>query len=112
VILSFQVTFLFAGTDEKINLNSNDFVTAAISSLAPTTPAVADFSDVIPEPVASTVSLAPVTPKEADFNDEVPENLNDLAPVAPAEADFDEMLTDQVDFTLLAPTAPTYADFE
>ncbi len=66
-----------------------------IRSLAPATPAVADFTDADGAPVIeiNMATLAPVTPKEAEFGDEpsssaqvVPEGL---APSTPKEASFE-----------------------
>jgi hypothetical protein len=59
------------------------------------TPAEADFSDIVPEPAVDITLFAPVTPKEATFEDEMncgavicSDALKSLAPVAPKEADF------------------------
>jgi len=59
------------------------------------TPAEADFSDIVPEPAVDITIFAPVTPKEATFEDDLncgtvvcDDTLKNLAPTAPKEADF------------------------
>jgi hypothetical protein len=112
-ILSLQGSFLFAGNNENPKDNSFEYTNTMLKTLAPTTPAVADFSDVIPEPGVNFSNLAPVTPAEADFNDSAPEISIILAPVTPAEADFnDNIATENVEKVTLAPVTPAEADFE
>jgi hypothetical protein len=57
-----------------------------LTSLAPATPVEATFGD-IPAESAFALDLAPVTPAVADFEDVV--DFNSLAPVTPAVADFE-----------------------
>ena len=78
-VLSLQVSLLFADNSEMkrgINYESSSPV---LNNLAPTTPAEAGFSDVVPETGSNLSNLAPVTPAEADFNDMVPETKVNLA---------------------------------
>jgi hypothetical protein len=84
------------------------------NTLAPLTPAEADFSDAPPE--NPFMDLNPVTPQEASFED-VPANaqdlnVNGLSPVTPSEADFDETTIEQPASSDLNPVTPSEADFE
>jgi len=85
------------------------------SELAPTTPEVADFTDVIAE--GASHDLSPSTPVEATF-EEMNDIYNDvylenLSPVTPAEADFnDSEILQPADAASLNPVTPAEADFE
>ena len=112
-LLSFEASFLFAGNDEKTTFNHPNYSMTVIKSLAPTTPAEADFSEEMAVPVVTLNMLAPATPVVADFNDNVPETSISLSPVTPAEAGFNEgELSQPVNTIELKPTTPTNADFE
>jgi len=105
--LAFQVHVLFAGNDITSVPTANANATIALTSLAPTVPAEANFEDAVV--LNDFASLAPSTPTEAQFEDvnlEVVSALN-LAPMTPA-ADFE----DGIDFNSLAPAVPAEADFE
>jgi hypothetical protein len=117
-VLSFQISSLFAGNNETFSTVNNESVAFNMSLVAPVIPTEATFEEVNLTS-ASTFdfsSLAPATPAEADFFDIVPEKNIDftiLAPVTPFEADFNDAFTD-ADFNVssFAPVTPAEADFE
>lgn len=81
--------YSIAGTNgPEMTMNKN---AAKLEILVPSTPAEADFDEMIPE---AMINLAPVTPAYADFNDndQTVINYKILAPVTPKEADFTENL--------------------
>ncbi len=69
-----------------------------LPGLAPTTPNVAEFTDMIPELYYLPAGLAPAFPKEADFEDSTPtfsfnrDFLLNLNPVTPFVASFDDTI--------------------
>ena len=91
VILSFNISAIFAG-NPVINLNpKSSFVLVDYSDLAPVIPAEADFSDYIPVDSFDLQNLVPVNPSEADFSDS-PEDISDIPlfnSMLPQVADFD-----------------------
>ncbi len=110
IILILQATFLFGG-----NETSPAPVAIELSPilLAPVTPAVATFEEIIP--VKEIVVAGPLTPEVATFEETASETpqVADFAPVSPAGADFeDTVATLSVDFDGLAPVIPASADFE
>jgi len=115
VVLSLQVSYLFANNDfPPVILNNEDNATYCIA-LDPTTPREATFEDAIT--VTDFSGLLPVTPGEATFDDENVQadykNLNILAPLTPREAGFDDdEITKTIDLKTLAPVTPAEADFE
>ena len=93
-ILALNVSLTFANTKaafteirpvEPININ-----------LAPVSPVVADFDDVVLEADAPITILLPVTPDEATFDDEI----------------YTESITEEVLLKSLAPSTPKEAGFE
>lgn len=89
--LSLQFSVLIASNPEnkldlKTEINIADF-----TSLVPTTPLEADFSDAVPEIHTDLLNLAPLTPTEADFNDssEVFLTIPSFNSMLPREADFE-----------------------
>ena len=106
--LALQVNVLFAGNDINSTSVSNANNTITLTTLAPTTPAEADFEDAVY--MTDFASLAPSTPTEAQFEDISYESVAalNLPPVTPVIADFE----DELDFNSLAPIIPVEADFE
>jgi hypothetical protein len=114
-VLGLQINFLFAGNKEFKRISYSEFAISAMINLAPATPALADFSDVVPEPKPAISTLTPVTPSEADFNEVTPElkaNTINLTPETPSFADFDENNDNQQTTMNLNPVTPVEADFE
>jgi hypothetical protein len=114
-IFTLQVSNIFAGNTRTKNLSVLDLPGSPVLMLAPTTPAEADFSDVIIGSDFNLLALAPVTPSVADFNDISPEiksSIIDLVPETPSFADFDEETNDQPAIVSLVPVTPAEADFE
>ena len=113
-ILAFNLNFSFA--DNVSELSVNRPVAHGMINLAPVTPIVADFSDLVPEPSSSVVSLIPLTPEEAGFDDvytdEAIINLLNLSPTTPEEADFEDNITSENTMTSLIPTTPDVAGFD
>jgi len=66
-VLSLQVSVLFADNNETRPTINNEAVSFNISTLAPVTPAEADFNDSAEDQAVDFSALAPVTPAEADF---------------------------------------------
>ena len=106
--LALQVNVLFAGNDINSTSVSNANNTITLTTLAPTTPAEADFEDAVY--MTDFASLSPVTPTEASFEDISYESVitMNLAPVVPETADADE----EIDYVYLAPAIPVVADIE
>jgi hypothetical protein len=114
-IFSLQAGNIFGANDLNNNEPMKDFSATTGFTLAPVTPAEADFSDFISEPVMTSSFLAPVSPASADFGDNAPEMVTasiNLAPNAPLTADFEENTPDQDGSVSLAPTTPMAAEFE
>ena len=114
-ILAFNLNFSFADNAPEISLSSP--VSNEQIDLAPSAPAVADFSDLLPDPAPSALSLIPVTPKEAGFDDgfavePMNDQINILSPSTPKEADFEDNITPVNDDLSLIPTTPEQAGFE
>ena len=114
-ILAFNLNVSLADDAPEISLNKPVINTQI--NLTPSTPVVADFSDLVPESAPSAVSLVPVTPKEAGFDDEPAieqknDLLNILSPSTPKEADFEDNITPENDDLSLTPTTPDEAGFE
>jgi hypothetical protein len=112
-IFTLQINFIFAANPTEIHPITSYSVCVTCSksasdlqenaaeldftSLSPTTPAEATFTD---EKTTAAISLAPVTPSEATFSNDheflEPSTQNDcdhftlLAPVTPKEARFDD----------------------
>jgi hypothetical protein len=114
-ILAFNLNYSFAGNAAELSVNlpvSHDMI-----SLAPATPGVADFSDLIPEPAPAVLSLIPATPEEAGFDDDYGSEtdinlLNDLSPTTPKEADFEDSITPDNNTLSMTPAMPHEAGFE
>jgi hypothetical protein len=117
-VLSFQVSFLFAGNNEARPTFNSESAPLNMSTLAPVTPGEATFEETTLTNafIFGLTKLAPTTPDEADFDDNVPQeniDLKVLTPVAPTEADFNDSIEVQSDnFSALAPVTPVEADFE
>ena len=114
-IFALQINILSANNEGvSRNSNSNTEITSnSIVSLAPVTPAIADFE----ESAASSelLQLAPRTPSEASFEDSNNEDnilTVDLAPVTPAEAEFNDAPEQVTNGISLAPVTPSFADFD
>ena len=84
--LALQVNVLFAGNDINSTSVSNANNTITLTTLAPTTPAEADFEDISYESVI-TMNLAPVVPETADADEEI--DYVYLAPAIPVVADIE-----------------------
>jgi len=113
----FSVNTIFASTDSDSKEMNSESGSLNTSILAPVTPAFATFEEM----TESTVSIltisdfAPTTPVDATFEDAPDTGMifNSLAPILPNEASFeDELANPTVDFALLAPSTPLFADFE
>ena len=96
LVLSLQVSTLFAGNDCIPVASKNDAGASYCVSLAPSVPLEATFEDyVYSNDAGAFINLAPVAPVEADFNDSAEVNwvvdFKEFAPVTPAEADFSDL---------------------
>jgi hypothetical protein len=89
VLLTLQVSVLFAGNKIIEVPGTRECSAVTLSSLAPVTPAVATFEE--PTMFTEVSALAPVAPAVATFEDTAASvfSTSDLAPVFPAEADFE-----------------------
>ena len=115
VVLSLQVTNLFAHNDFPPVLLNNEANVLYCVALDPTTPKEATFDDAVT--VSDFSGLMPVTPVEATFDDAVDSGdaqiFRILFPVTPNAAGFnDDEFNQAVDLKILAPTTPAEADFE
>jgi hypothetical protein len=95
-ILALNAGITFANSD--ISFSESRTTERSLISLAPVSPAEAEFSDLVPEADAPVALLMPVTPKEATFEedsfctDQDNALLSILSPTTPAEADFEEII--------------------
>ncbi|HNY01787.1 MAG TPA: hypothetical protein PKG48_04330 [Bacteroidales bacterium] len=110
-VFTLTTTLVFTGNK---SMSSAPFSGESITiSLAPVTPVVAEFEEMVP--VNDFNGLAPATPAEATF-EEIPSEMTipaGLAPAAPATADFEEMTGFTAEnYSFLAPATPAVADFE
>jgi len=68
--------------------------------------------DLTRDPSGYCISLAPATPAEATFEDEVPvTDYHNLMPTPPRQATFEDEPVDSILLKVLAPVAPSEADF-
>ncbi len=83
--LTLSVNVLFAGINNESAPVSSNNTEISLTSLAPSLPSVATFEDAVA--VNDFTFLAPVTPAVADFEEVI--DFSSLAPTTPAEADFE-----------------------
>jgi hypothetical protein len=115
VLLSLQISTLFANTDFPPVYGDNEGAANYCIALDPSTPGEATFEEVVI--INDFTGLDPVTPAEASFDDVIEygqtQSEKILAPVTPKIADFnDDDLTPTDGYKTLAPTTPAEADFE
>lgn len=110
-VLTLQMNVLFASNDGALIRSNRVSNASSRISLAPVTPAAADFEEIIT--VVEFSSLAPVTPTEASFEDAIEDIIiTKLAPVTPIEADFNDEPAQIINICSFAPVAPTVVDFD
>lgn len=85
VFFSFQISTLFANSENPPLVFMNDVNANYCIALDPSTPTEATFEDV--NVTTGFELLGPVTPKEAGFDEEA--EITILTPTTPAEADFE-----------------------
>jgi len=83
--LTLSVNVLFAGINNESAPVANNNTEIFMTSLAPSLPGVATFEDAVA--VNDFAFLAPVTPSVADFEEVI--DFSSLAPTTAAEADFE-----------------------
>lgn len=121
VLFTFNVHFLNAAMSNpeyKSPAVISDF-SNSYNWLAPTTPAVADFSDSEPFVDRNFDVLSPITPKEASFDElvaigisnSIEKLLKNLSPITPVKADFNET-GDPDSIEMLKPITPFNAGFD